>query len=442
MGYGAIVGGSAVAVLAWMGPAFATQDWGAQTCWSELRARVPLEPGFGGTQELPEITTEPANPPCEKGTAACVSGVGAEVRVHIDLLEFASGRFDPARVLCHELVHARFRQVMQPAAYMRLKEWQREGLAVYLSGELPMRINGFLWENWREPQGPLGSIVDDPAQHTFKHYVRDGLVFAYLDSRPGQLVPLLQRMASGGGLNVGPELPAESERYSLRQLRAVIDAWPAELKQGFDALQAKDYPLATSLFWAAAGQQEASPQTTLPQAMALFEYAKVLSREAANMERSTLIIRQLVERVSPEVVGTRVGQFRLYVAIGALKLERYEEAIAAYQLVLRYHAAQEDLRKSAVVGLAKAYHRSQKDCLAIAWIRGIEPGLVPPGSRSDEELRLMLGLSLYRTGRTEEGLALVRALAQSAQTASVKADAQGVLDQVAAGVLQPGAACT
>ena len=177
----------------------------------------------------------------------------ARIRFYVEY--FANGLGTPESTLRHEMVHAVMRLDLGNEKYGKLPKWFREGIAVYIAGQMPDKLAHELMQPKvaKDPETLLDGLED--ADHNLSDYWEDAMAIVLLGTVPTR-APLWQvidhvrdgkdykeAIAAVTGkpfedfLKDAREHAAKSLRSQVAQGRAMYDAYAeiARLNEGSGA---------------------------------------------------------------------------------------------------------------------------------------------------------------------------------------------------------------
>ena len=176
--------------------------------------------------------TDPAKFTRHSGaTAETSSKDNPIVRIRFYVEYFANGLGTPESTLRHEMVHAVMRLDLGNEKYGKLPKWFREGIAVFIAGQLPDKFAHGMSQATvaKDPETLLDGLED--ADHTLADYWEDAMAIVNLSSLPmrGPLWKVIDHVRDGmdykeaiAAVTGKPfeDFVKDSREHALKSLRA------------------------------------------------------------------------------------------------------------------------------------------------------------------------------------------------------------------------------
>ncbi len=144
------------------------------------------------------------------------SGVSAEtsskvhpiVKIRFYVEYFANGLGTPESTLRHEMVHAVMRLDLGNEKYGKLPKWLREGIAVFIAGQMPEKFSHGMMQPSvaKDPETLLDGLED--ADHDLTDYWEDAMAIVTLSSLPmrGPLWKVIDHVRDGKDYKLAIEI--------------------------------------------------------------------------------------------------------------------------------------------------------------------------------------------------------------------------------------------
>lgn len=316
---------------------------------------------------------------CGEDASACTSALGRDnITIELRAQHFTSGMLDLPTVVCHEATHAYFQRFSAGASYRALPKWAREGIAVYLSGELSSKMTVGVLRYLRHPLRQIDGLEN--LKHSFADYLEDALAFEFLDQDPMKLTQVLLQILSGTSVfqaieNVTGDSHDVFLQKTLENAQARVVKFSGEIDPSLVKadLAARKGILTTDLQEqleriitqsnhapgsAFQGFQEAYAARLLG---AAYSFQQPLFNQAISLLQSVLAS-------AGDLYAKYTTPVRYDLAGALLRAGHAQEALSEYTRIYLEGVESALLRDGATMGLARSYFELTQYSPALAWL--------------------------------------------------------------------------
>lgn len=388
---------------------------------------------------------------CKGEGAGCTGGSQHSLFIELQAQPFISGAQDLQLTVCHEAVHAYFRKQMTGTNYGKLPRWAREGVAVYLAGQLDSKVASHLYRNL---ENPLKKIDGLEGAHSLEDYFEDGLAFELLDLKHRALLPVLTAVLNGADLYEAiqavtslrkGEFLAQAKAYAIDRLSAQKAALPTELVEA-DALMAWSKrsvargKLATLLERSGVrlsptGRIEGA--LTTPIASALARVAEIDRWSPSGLDGAHAIFRELLDRLPEHSYAESVANLRYSLAWTHARRGELRESLLNYMRVFAEHDESPNLQDSSTLAIARVYFELAEYAMALPWLEA----QILVGNHIDLEILYLRALSHFHLCRQDEALELLEKVASNPTSEKWAKRAENTTKEIHSGILTPASRC-
>ncbi len=375
-------------------------------------------------------------------TIGTTGGISISLRVQF----FLSGSQELELTLCHEVVHAYFRNFTAAAAYTLIPTWFREGSAVYLAGQTQAKVLAQLFQNIEAPWTQISGL-ENP-KHGFGDYFEDALAFEFLDLKTGALTAVL--LAALNGQEVFAAIEAltglskvefleQAKQYAVEKIKQQWNEIPELLRT--NALHAEDvkksaYKVGVLEEYLKSKNVSVTPDGHFEGPLTPHEFFafRLLANQyrlpGGHFDEANRIYQALLTQTPAYTYGGDAGSVRYEWAFLYLGHGEPAAALEQFERVYMEHLESPMLQNASTLGIARAQFDLGNFEQARRWL---EPQNLADAYTADE-ITYRLGISYFKLCHSK-GVSILKKLSKS-ETRGIWIDqAREALTRIAAGTL-------